>query len=46
MTEAAARKTAWAITAITVIFMAVGGFFVSGPTRWGKVRITASERLA
>ena len=35
MTEAAARKTTWAITAITLIFMAVGGFFVvQGVREW------------
>jgi hypothetical protein len=35
MTDANARRTAWAITAITIIFMAVGGFFVvQGVREW------------
>lgn len=35
MTDANARRTAWAITAITIIFMAVGGFFVvQGAREW------------
>jgi hypothetical protein len=43
MTEAAARKTAWAITAITVIFMAVGGFFVvQGVREWMKASDSAA----
>ena len=43
MTEAAARKTAWAITAITVIFMAVGGFFVvQGAREWMKASDSAA----
>lgn len=43
MTEAAARKTAWAITAITVIFMAVGGFFVvQGVHEWMLAKASAA----
>jgi hypothetical protein len=43
MTDANARRTAWAITAITIIFMAVGGFFVvQGVHEWMLAKASAA----